>query len=313
MKILLDYFFPITTIEPTPAASTAFLKQACIVVLPRASGGSPVEDVPQLCTSNAQIALQTDNVEGQQLLAGGLSRVYTLAVDDLADLSTILAAYGSQFYTLIISSDFNDAAVTAMDIGTWDGVIGRASTDDAFLAVQAVIEKRVAFHTTSGNKAKNMCYAFGKLLSNSLNWANQQYISMPFADDIDTLGEANNLYDDKISFVLSDDEYGNRLGLFCAGGKAIVAPYIKRNLEIDLQSGALTYVSANQPAYSKVQAALLEDELQKVVNSYISRQWIESGKAEVLLEQTNFVASAYMEIAEPNALWRIFGEITQTT
>ena len=113
--------------------------------------------------------------------------------------------------------------------------------------------------------------------------------------------------------VLSDDEYGNRLGLFCAGGKAIVAPYIKRNLEIDLQSSALTYVSANQPAYSKVQAALLEDELQKVVDSYISRQWIESGKAEVKLEQANFVASAYMEIAEPNALWRIFGEITQTT
>jgi hypothetical protein len=313
MKILLDYFFPITTIEPTPAASTAFLKQACVVVLPRASGGSPVEDIPQLCTSSAQIALQTDNADAPQLLAGGLSRVYTLAVDDLSELDTILADYGNQFFTLIISSDFNDAAVTAMDLGGWGGVVGRASTDDAFLAVQAVIANRCAFHTTTGNKAKNMCYAFGKLLSNALSWNNQQYITVPFTDDVDSLGEANSLFDDKISFCISDDEYGQRLGLFCAGGKAIVAAYIKRNLEIDLQSSALTYISANQPAYSKVQAALVEDELQKVVDSYVSRQWIESGKAEVLLEQTNFVASAYMEISEPNALWRIFGEITQTT
>lgn len=313
MKILLDYFFQVSTVEPTPAASTAFLKQACVVVLPRASGGSPVEDIPQLCTSNAQIAAQTDNLDAPQVLAGGLSRVYTLAVDDLSELSTILEQYGNQFFTLIISSDFNDAAVTAMDLGGWSGVVGRASTDDAFLAVQAAIANRCAFHTTSGNKAKNMCYVFGKLLSNALSWKNQQYITAPFADDIDELGEAEALFDDKISFVLSDDEYGNRVGLFCAGGKAIVAPYIKRNLEIDLQSSALSYVSANQPGYTNTHAALIEDELQKVVDLYITRTWIESGKAEVKLEQSNFVASAYMEISEPKALWRIFGEITQTT
>jgi hypothetical protein len=312
MKILLDYFFPIETVEATPAASTAFLKQACIVVLPRASGGSPVEDVPQLCTSSAEIALQTDNLDAPQLLAGGLSRVYTLAVDDLSELDTILEDYGGDFFTLIISSDFNDAAVTAMDIGAWAGVVGRASTDDAFNAVQAVIPNRCAFHTTSGNKAKNLCYAFGKLLSNALDWMNQQYITMPFADDVDSLGAAESLFDDKISFVISDDEFGKKLSLFCAGGKAIAAPYIKRNLEIALQSKALTYVSGNQPAYTPVQAALIEDELQKVVDSYISREWIESGSAEVKLEEDNFVASAYFEISEPRALWRIFGQVTQT-
>jgi len=311
MKILLDYFFPISTTEPTPAASTAFLKQACVVVLPRASGAVQVEDVPQLCTSNAQIALQTDNLDAPQVLAGGLSRVYTLAVDDLADLATILADYGNQFFTLIISSDFNDAAVTGMDLGGWGGVVARASTDDAFLATQAAISNRVGMHTTSGNKAKNLCYAIGSLLSNALNWQNQQYIEMPFDDDVETLGDADALFDDKISFVLTDDEYGKRLGLLAAGGKAIIAPYVKRNLEIDLQSAALTYLSANQPTYTPVQAALIEDELQKVVDSYIARQWIGSGAAEVKLEQSNFVASAYMEIAEPNALWRIFGQITQ--
>ena len=34
-KILLDYFFPITAISPTPQASTAFLKQVLAVVKPK--------------------------------------------------------------------------------------------------------------------------------------------------------------------------------------------------------------------------------------------------------------------------------------
>lgn len=427
MKILLDYFFPITSIEPTPAASTAFLKQACLVVNPKIAVPT---GVVTLCTSMSQVAALTDNTEAQQLFDAGMSRVYILPMDDL-DLVAALVADGSDFYTLLISSDFadadvtltkasglvtitnfanlvsgtddtvtvgatvftaqagaatlgtatfqaatsvtataaslaaqinahpvaslvvsasanvgvvtiqaladgvdgnaialaytdNDAAVGAtvsgaflaggsgLLLGAWKGVAGVSSADDAFLAVQAVISGRAAFHTTSGNKAKNMLYAFGKMLSNSLNWRNQQYITMPVADDVDTLGDANALFDDKISFVISDDEFGERLALFAAGQKAIVAPYIKRNLEIDFQSSALSFISGNQPAYTVKNAALLQDELEKVIQSYVAREWIDAGTVAVSLVEDNFVASAEMNIAEPKALWRIFGEMRQT-
>ena len=308
MNILLDYFFPITAISPTPAASTAYLKQVCIIVTPKAAVPT---GIATLCTSMVGVAALTDNTEAQQLFDAGMSRVYVMPADDL-DLADALVDYGSDFFTVLISSDFVDADVTAMTLGTFKGVVGVSSDSDVFLAVQSVIENRAAFHTTTGNKAKNMFYAFGKLLSNSLNWTNQQYITMPVADDVATLGDANALFDDKISFVINDSEFGKRLGLFAAGSKAIVAPYITRNLEIDLQSRALSYISGNQPGYTKTQAALLEDELQKVVTSFIDRQWIEAGTVEVKLEQENFVASGYINISEPKALWRIFGEIRQT-
>lgn len=438
MKILLDYFFPISVIEPTPQASTAFLKQVCIVVNPK-SGVDP--DEVTLCTSMAAVAALTDNTEAQQLFNAGMNRVYVLTANDL-DLATILAAEGSQFFTLLISSDFDDADITlayadgtvtitsyanlltttpdtvtvagvaftaqstavtegtatfraATDndataaslaaqinahattsalvtatvvgaivtitanevgvagndiavayadlgtatvgatlgglsggklsggagllVGTFKGVVGVSSADDEFLEDQAVIANRSAFHTTVTNKAKNMFYAFGKLLSNPVNWANQQYITMPFADDVDELGEAENLFDLKINFVISDDEYGQRLALFAAGGKAIVAPYIIRNLQIDMQSKGLSYISANQPGYTLTQAALLEDELQKVIDGtestpgYVTKGWLTGGKVEVLLEQENFVASGYIEVPTPKAMWRIFGQLTQTT
>ena len=180
-------------------------------------------------------------------------------------------------------------------LGTFSGVVGVQSQDDTVAGDQAVIEKRVAFLSNGSNKGKNMCYAFGKLLSNALNWNNQQYISMPVSDDVDTLGEANALFDDKISFVITDDEYSNRLALFAAGSKAIVAPYITRNIEIDLQSKALQYISGNQPQYTKKQATLLEGELKDVIQGYVDRQWIEAGTVEVKLEQDNFVASGYIK------------------
>ncbi len=421
MNILLDYIFPITSIEPTPAASTSFLKQVCLVVAPL--GETPTGVITE-CTLMSQVAALTANDEAQQFFDAGMSKVFILPMEDL-DLAEALDGV-QDFYTLVISSDFSDEQVgqdvttpavaayltqgdltftavkagllgndisvemvddaelgeevahaedglvtihiadgfstaqqiadavadsvsasalitvaiamgeestaqavfaelplengaatvftdgTGVQVGTFKGVIGVSSDDDEFLEEQAVISKRVAFHTTTGNKAQNMCFAFGKMLSNALNWRNQQYIQMPVADDVETLGSANTLFDDKISFVMSDDEFGERLALFAAGKKAIVAPYIQRNLEIDFQSAALSYISGNQPGYTLVQAALIEDELQKVIQSYIAKEWITAGTVEVLLEEDNFVASANINIADPKALWRIVGEMKHT-
>lgn len=405
-NILLDYFFPITSIEPTQQASTAFLKQALVVVKPKVAVPT---GVITMCTSMTAVEALTDNTDAQQLFDAGMSRVYVLPMDNL-NLASLIQN-NNNFFTLLISSDFdkddveasfatltvsgdlkfdakeagyggNDISITyttgatagnevvtvvgkkisvqlesgvstatqvkakidakaeaaalvtvtalngsntqtaeaedyleggdGLTIGTFKGVLGVSETDDTWLAEQAAISKRSAWHTASGNKAKNMFFAFGKLLSNVLNWRNQQYIEMPVADDVDELGEANALFDDKISFVLEDAQYAKRLGLFAAGGKAITAPYIIRNLQIDMQSAGLSYVSGNQPDYTLKEAALLEDELQKVIDLYIERKWITDGTVEVKLEQENFVASGYINVSEPKALWKIQAEMKQT-
>jgi len=306
-NILLDYFFPITQIEPTAQASTAFLKQVCVVVNPK--DGVTI-DVPTLCVTSAEIAALTDNDEAEQILNAGHSRVWILPSADL-DLATVLATHGQNFYTLLISDDFTDTNVDGADFGTFGGVIGRSSTTQSWAKTFATAPKRAAFYE-AGSNAKNMIYAFGKLLSNALAWRNQQYVTMPESDAVVALGTANSLFDDKVSFVLDDAQYGSRLGLFAAGGKAIAAPYIEKDLEIQIQSAALSYISGNQPAYDLKNAGLLEDELQKVVDSFVDAGYIQDGKIEIKLEQDNFVASGYINIAEPKALWRVFGEMKQT-
>jgi len=312
MKILLDYVFPITVITPTPAASTGFLKQACVVAKPKSGQEGNVGTIYE-CANMAAVSARTDDASAQQLFNAGMSKVYVLLANDL-DLDTFLAGGdGSNFYTLLISDDFTMTNIEAMDVGTWDGVIGISGTDTTKLATQAAIENRVAFFTSASNGSKNMFYAFGKLLSNPSNWLNQQYIAMPFDDGVGTLADANSRFDSKVSFVLNDDEFGNRLALFAAGGKAIVAPYILKNLRIDLQSSALTWMSANQPSYTKKEASLLETRLQEdVINSkYIGLNWIESGTVEISLVEDNFVANGTINVTEPKALWRVFNEMRQ--
>jgi hypothetical protein len=373
-KILLDYVFPIAQILPTPEASTAFLKQACLVVKPKTGQEGNVGTIYQ-CTNMLQVGVRTDNENAEQLFAAGMSKVFLLLADDL-DLDTPMDANQGDFFTLLISDDFSDDEIngvkaslvkddltfTAKDkgvagnsysvefldtgtagsevvtvtaekvsvsmesgvstaqqlkdaidasedaanlitvavatgqtasaqsafaedflengaeeisVGTYKGVVGVSIQDEDIAAEQAVIEKRCAFFTNNTNGAKNLCYAFGSLLSNLSDWNNQQYITMPVNDGVDELGEAISLFDNKVSFVMQDDEFGKRLGLFAAGNRAIVAPYIIKNLMIDLQSRALNWISGNQPSYTLKEAALLETRLQEdVINSYILRGWI---------------------------------------
>lgn len=434
MKILLDYVFPITVITPTPEASTAFLKQICVVAKPKSGQEGNVGTMFE-CTTMTQVAARTDNTNAQQLFNAGMTKVFILLMDDL-DLEDAMEANAGEFYTVLISSDFDDDDMTSAqaegtvtvssyanlvsgtddvitiggtaftaqagaatlgdptfqaatsnnataaslaaqinahatigdlvvatalsavvtikakeagpagnDItltytdndtnvgatlgglsggklsggagilpGVFEGVIGVSSDDSEFLGDQAVIENRCAFYGSTTNGAKNMFYAFGKLLSNRSNWLNQQYISMPFSDDVETLGDAETFFDDKVSFVIQDDEFGNRLGLFAAGSKAIVAPYILKNLRVDLQSRALSWISGNQPQYTLKEAALLETRLQEdVINAlYIALNLITAGTVAITLVESNFVANGAINVAEPKALWRVFSEMRQT-
>lgn len=197
-------------------------------------------------------------------------------------------------------------------LGTWNGVVGVSSDDVAFLEAQAVITKRTAFFGNATNGAKSMFFAFGKLLS-SATWKNQQYVGMPVNDGIDTIAEAMNLYNSRISFVLNSTQYGNRLAFFANNRKAIVAPYLKELFEIMMQGWGVGYIALNQPSYTILQASLLEDYLAgEADKTFVQTNLIESVSVQISLVENNFEASGILEIAEPKALWRLNSVLTET-
>jgi len=136
---------------------------------------------------------------------------------------------------------------------------------------------------------------------------------MPVNDGIDTLGEAMSLFDSKISFVLNSIQYGNRLALFTNNRKAIVAPYLSELFQIMMQGWGVGYIAENQPAYTILQASLLEDYLAgEADKTFVQTNLIESLSVQISLVENNFTASGNLQIAEPKALWRVNSVLTET-
>lgn len=275
------------------------------------AGGTAGSESVTVTTKKISVTIEASVSTATQVAAAITASTTAMAL--LSAAPTIDSGEGAQAQVAAAEANLT-GGVNAFNVGTFPGVTGLTNADKAFLAVQATKDKRVAFYGLTVNAAKNMCYAFGKLLSAN-NWADQQYLACPQDDLVVTLGDALDLFNDNISFVITDDDFGTRLGLFAAGGKAIRAPYVIKNLSIDVQSAALSWIAANQPSYNKVEATLLETRLQLDVldAQYIETKEIDSGTVEIsVVPGSNFTATGVINIAEPKALWRVESTLTQS-
>lgn len=83
-------------------------------------------------------------------------------------------------------------------------------------------------------------------------------------------------------------------------GRAIVAPYIYEEFQLDLKSWALTYINTNMPDYTNVEASKLESYLtQKAGNKYLESGLVSNLKISIVADQDNFIMSGNIKIAEP--------------
>lgn len=303
--VLLEYVMKVDAYAPTPSASTAYIRKVLCIVkpLPEGATGTITE-----CTTKAEVqALTTANCH--VLLEAGLPSVYVLPMNDL-NIADIVEADNKKFFTILVDGAFTNEDLNGFDAGDFAGVVGWTVENREQAKSWGYGNSNVGFYDLDVNGSKNMYYAFGKLLSAN-NWKNQQYIEMPFGSGISSINQAELMFEDSISFVLTSEEYKNRLALFASNRRAIVAPYVYEELTLKLQSKALQYISLNQPNYTEAEASLLEDALQGVVDGYVEQGILTHGKVVVSLTDEQFVAQASINIPEPKALWRIRATMKQ--
>lgn len=303
--VLLEYVMKVDAYAPTPSASTAYIRKVLCVVkpLPEGATGTITE-----CTTKTEIQALT-NANCHVLLEAGLPSVYVLPTNDL-DIADVLEATDKKFFTILIDGAFTNEELNDLDDGDFNGVIGWSVENREQAKNWGYGNSNVGFYDLDVNGSQNMYYAFGKLLSAN-TWKNQQYIEMPYGSGISSINQAELMFEDSISFVLTSDEYQNRLALFASNRRAIVAPYVYEELTLKLQSKALQYISLNQPNYTEAEASLLEDALQGVVDGYVEQGILTHGKVVVSLTDEQFVAQASINIPEPKALWRIKATMKQ--
>lgn len=303
--VLLDYVLKTSVVEPILPASTAYLHNVlCIVPLATGATAGIYE-----CSTKIQVEEKT-TASCWQLLEAGLSKIYVCAVSAYADAQALIDATEYKFFTVLVDPSFTTAPTA---LTGFDGVMGWSS-DDATKAEafgKIATENNTAFIDPIANSGENMYWAFGKLLSGSA-WRNQQFIGMPAGGMTSVLGTAESYFEKRLSFVLNSEEFGNRLAFFVNRGRAIVAPYIYEEFQLDLKSWALTYINTNMPNYNAVEASKLESYLlQKANNKYIASGMLDALTINITADQDNFVMSGNIKVSEPKATWRIVADLQE--
>lgn len=313
--VLLEYVMKVNRFTPIPSPSTQRLHNVLAVVKQK-TGETPQTVIK--VTSVSELAAITDTTAPMSLIEGGLTSFFALPMDALTlDSAAITNMSEFDYFTILIDPAFGDEALAGLTLPKgFDGVVGISSSDDNLIEKFVKKENHCAFCQAEEAAGNNMFKAFGSLLAYKKNkWTNQQYIAMDYSDNVNSLDAADALFEIRASFVLTSPEYGNRLAFFVCGGNsgavAIAAPYIYQELITKLQGSALTWLNLNEPDYTTAEAALLENQLQKVIDKYIESGQISAGSIAVTADQDNFVMSAAANVPQPKATWRIVSTMSE--
>lgn len=307
--ILLDYAMRVTKTTPIAQPSLQYLQNVLVVVKPKDAAASEIVRI----TSKTDLEAITEATAPLSLLTGGKSYFYALPVANL-DLSsaTITNPNKYEFFTILIDPTFTDEEVGALKLPIdFNGVVGGASADDAFVGNQNKKDKYAWFWQAAATAGNNMYKAFGSLLTKPKNrWSSQQYMPLDYDDGITQLGTAEAMFDLRANFALTGLQYGTRLALFCVGSEsgevnAIVAPYLYEEITVRLQGRALAWIQTNEPAYTVANAALLEQYLQKLLDEYVEDGSIPSATISVGLGNEQFIMTGTISVGKPSALWRV--------
>lgn len=311
-NILLDYAVPFSQITNLPPPSFGFLHKLAVVVLHDVPA-TPA-DVTVITDPSQLAALTAHAAELQGAFDGGLSSIILIRVSDIAELPALIEGREGEWYTLFGHHAIDiDGFIT--NTATWGGVRSTVSDDLADAPHASLANVCLFGHVGSSLSAYNPLFAFGRLLSAG-TWRNQQYITTTNLLGLaGTLGICESLFEARVSFWLQDDDNGNRLGFFAAGGLSITTPYISKEVELTIQYQQASFLAVNQPFNVAVSRNELARLGLKVINQFIEMGYLDPDKENsltVIDTPEAFTVAGNLVTSPSVALWRVRMDAFQT-
>lgn len=317
-SILRDYVVKFQVSTPIPSPSTDWVKKIGVVVKPKSND---VEEGEYLITTRSQISQYTNLLTPVRILDAGSVSFYLIVVEELAHIENVY--HTGKYYTMLFSEDFTDQEVvqykSTTGFGFYKGLFAKTFGRDvdkqnAWLDAARVMSDFICYGTNlnSDNTTynyDNLYYALGSLLSlDTLD--NRQYIELPVTDNVVELGDAEDLFNKRISLSISDVDYGNRLSGFFVGSQPIIAPYLDKLLQLDLQAAGVTATNLYKPNMTPSAVAKVRDYLyQKVIMKYINPDIIPNITLSLEVNDEGWVAKGKIALSEIKTLWRYSIEI----
>lgn len=308
---LLNYAVPFSQVTSLPPPTFGYLHTLAVAVLHDTPATPP--DTTLVTDPADLVALTAHSDELMGAFDGGLNSIYLVRVNDSAELITAIAGKESEFYTLFIHQSIVIADAVAAH-ATWQGVTGTVSSSVADIE-HATLDRFCLFGSLGVTSAYNPLLAFGSLLSAAF-WRNQQYI--PTTDETGTIpdvGICEQLFDARISFFLQDEENGNRLGFFVAGGKSITTPYIAKEVEQTMQFRMTNYLASAQPFNVVVERGRLEQIADKTLVEYQEQGYLDPdmpNDVRIIKTAEAYVVAGTLVTSPSVALWRVKMDAYQT-
>lgn len=312
-QILLNFAIPFTEVTAAATLKIGYLRKAAVVVKQKVAGGAAATFTE--CTDYTAVQALTDNTDAKGFFDGGLNACYVIALPyaagqkpDLSAIDAVLADNQNKFFTLHLASDLIETAVLAAKI-SFNGVISSSFTTQA--NAKSFAANNCAGLSTLETRGYETCYALGRLLSMRNRWGNQQYIEYGGAETIETvssLGLAESLFTDRVTFWLFDEDEGTKLAFFGNGGRAITEAYVSEELKLSIQTDAVNYISVNQPMNSLDMRVALQNELQAVINGYVDDGYLNAdGENSITVTESNdmFFVNGTMNVEHAVPVWRM--------
>ena len=306
-NVVLDYAVAFNQVSALSAPSYGFLRQVGVVI--PVEGTGTAGDITEITTpADLEEMAPTYGDEIMGLFDGGLNSITLIVVDQIEDLTDLIDGLETQFYTLANTSAFETSDFLSYS-SNWGAVRCFSDVDKQTCVDNAKTANVCAFFENGTPKnAYKMFFAFGTFLSATL-WRNQQYIpSTSDSGAVKTVGDAEALYDDRVSFFLTGDSSGTRLGFFCVGGLSMTTPYVSKELELSMQFKMTNYLTVNQPFNVELSRASLARIGNKQVKVYLDAGLLdpdETNTISITKSVEVFEVNGALTTAPAIALWRV--------
>lgn len=210
----------------------------------------------------------TDNTEVSFFMSGGLNTIYLLINADEVDPDdgAVIDFDPTNYFTLCHSKDIDLVEGEAIRFVDFNGVTVYATNDLA--KAEELSQSNAVFYDAGGSYA-GAYEQFGYFLT-QVYWRNNQYHVLSSdnpASAVSTLGEAESLFDKRISFYL-DGSDGATLGFFGCAGDSITKTYLNRLIQLETQEAITSYIQNNEPNDTTVQRINIEEAAMGVIEKY---------------------------------------------
>ncbi len=213
-------------------------------------------------------ATYTDNPHVSFFMAGGLNTVYLLMLASEVDPEddTAIDFDPTDYFTFCFSEDYALDDAINIDFENFAGIKAYSTSDKT--KAEELNQTDTAFYDANGSYSG--CYEqFGRYLS-QVYWRNNQYYVLDSsnpASTVSTVGEADELFNKRISFYLNGSD-GPTLGFFGNAGNAITKAYLNRLIRLETQEAITSYIQTNEPNDTAVQRVNIEEAAMAVISKY---------------------------------------------